>query len=236
MAAYFGALALIAWIAVRLWPEPEGAAPATEARQWWVEVERPQPAFAIAFPDMPGAVPAHRILRDPVGGGRRDILTAEGEGWTAQVELLRPGRGLMTTAAPAVEIAQRAAETGAVEAVASAPAVDTRFGKVDLVDFARVEDGRRHGCLGFVRRVPEVDLELSGWVCHASRGMVARTAVVCALDRLTLLSAGGDARLAQFFAHAELKDEICKRLRPLARRSADWIDRGQAVRLRGTTR
>jgi hypothetical protein len=45
--------------------------------------------------------------------------------------------------------------------------------------------------------------------------VVDRSTLVCALDRLTMLSAGGDAKLAQLFARAEIKRTFCGQRSPI---------------------
>jgi hypothetical protein len=45
--------------------------------------------------------------------------------------------------------------------------------------------------------------------------VVDRATLSCALDRLTMLSAGGDADLAALFAHAEVKRTFCGQRSPI---------------------
>ena len=44
---------------------------------------------------------------------------------------------------------------------------------------------------------------------------VDRATLACALDRLTILSAGGDAKVAGLFARAELKRTFCGERNPI---------------------
>jgi hypothetical protein len=233
LAVYLGIFVLLGIFAVELLPTAQSLAlaPASDKPQW-IAVERPHAAFALA--DMPHSV--YRAMRDP-SGGRKDIITTEGNGRTALIEVYRPGATFVVGALD-TEIAGRAAEIGRVEGLEAASAIETRFGEVALADFTLVDGERRRGCLGFMRLVQDPALQISGWVCQAGPGMVARTSVACALDKLTLLSAGSDPKLAKVFAQAELKGAYCleKRSKTLVRRPSDWIDARQAAKLRGTAR
>lgn len=243
LAAYLGALAAIAIVAVRLFPVAQSSAlTATPARLQWASVERPHAAYAVAFPDIADPKPGYTVLRSP-GGGRKDVATFEGQGKSAGrsavIEVYRPGSELSRFDPPRDEIVARAAQAGAVEDATSAPALESRFGPMALVDFTLVQNGVRRGCLGFVGRVSEPELQISGWFCNAGPGIVARPAVACGLDRLTLLSAGNDPRLAQFFARAELKGATCNPKYASAGtpfRQADWLSGRQETRLRGAAR
>ncbi len=241
LAAYLGTLALIAAAALQLLPATEGFSRATEPpRQQWIEVERPHQAFAIAVPATAGAQQSYRVMRDPAADARRDIIGLHGGGRDAIIEIKRSGRARAVADDPASDVIVRAAAAmGTVADVALAPPVETRFGEVTLVDFTIVKGERRRGCVGFVRPIAVPPLQIAGWVCQAGPGMVARPAVVCALDKLTLLSAGGDRGLAQVFAQAELGPALCppSQARPATGGLSAWIDRRRtAARLRGAIR
>src|ERR1044072_3986912 len=60
-----------------------------------------------------------------------------------------------------------------------------------------------------------------------------RAAIGCMLNRLILLAAGNDAKLAKLFAHAELKRGDCTPGAASAVRSADWVTVAQNPQLRG---
>jgi hypothetical protein len=232
LTAYLGALTLFAVLAVQLLPAVQamthGVAPAP--RPQWVAVERGHAAFAVSFQDLPNT--AYRAERDTTGRGRKDILTFESNGRSALVEIYRPGHALPLFASPEQEIAGR---IGAMDDVERAPHLETRFGPVSLVDFTVADGEHRRGCLGFVRVLQDPPLQISGWLCNAGPGMVGRAAIACAFDKLTLLSAGNDPKLARTFAQAELKGPYCvhKRVRSSATRPADWVDGRETVKLRG---
>ena len=69
-------------------------------------------------------------------------------------------------------------------------------------------DGAR-SCLGFVKRVDEPDLPISGWSCQGDTLPARRAAISCMLNRLILLSTGNDPKLAELFARAELRRGSC---------------------------
>ena len=58
---------------------------------------------------------------------------------------------------------------------------------------------------------------------------IYRPAIACTLNRLVLLSAGNQPKLAELFAHAGLKRQICG---PAG--SADWLTGTENARLRGS--
>jgi hypothetical protein len=232
--AYLGALALLAMPALQLLPAVQamthGAAPSV--RPQWVAVERPHTAFAVSFLDLANA--GYRAERDTAGEGRKDILTFEGNGRSASIEILRLDHAPPLFPSPGEEVAARI--DGVIEDIEHAPQLETRFGPVWLADFTLVDGDHRRGCLAFVRTLQDPRLQISGWLCNAGPGMVGRAAVACAFDKLTLLSAGSDPKLARAFAQAELKGPYCvhKRVRPSAARPADWVEGRQAVKLRSS--
>ena len=64
-------------------------------------------------------------------------------------------------------------------------------------------------CLRFSRKYEELRFEISGTFCNAGMELVDRGMVACALDRLSLVSAGSEPRLATLFARAELRRTFC---------------------------
>ena len=65
---------------------------------------------------------------------------------------------------------------------------------------------------------------MSGFVCQGETVPARAAAVACMLNRLTLMAAGNDARLAELFAHAELKRAECR---------TDWVSGSDRPSLRG---
>jgi hypothetical protein len=109
--------------------------------------------------------------------------------------------------------------------------IDSKFGAVTL--FRRVGGPEAaHACLRFYRHVDEPKFRLSGWSCQGADVPARRSAISCMLNRLILLSAGHDGKLAQLFAQAELRRSDCGSSgAPMV--SADWVMSTDNPRLRG---
>jgi hypothetical protein len=240
LTVYLGGLALVIALAIRVFPVLPGLALAPSADPQWVAIERPHAAFAVTFPDIPDPHPLYRVMRAATGGGRKDVMTLEAQGRSALVEVYRPGKEGRRADLAAL-LATEAAALGQVEQATPAPAIDSRFGPVTLLDFTLTTGERRRGCLAFQRTLDDPAFQISGWLCNPGDGLVARPTVACGLDKLTLLSAGSDPKLAQFFARAELAGSFCtqKRARGQLGRAPDWIDAREtrwSSRLRGTAK
>ena len=67
----------------------------------------------------------------------------------------------------------------------------------------------RQSCLGFIKHFDEPDLRISGWSCQGDDLPARRAAIGCMLNRLILLTAGNEPKLAELFARAELKRGNC---------------------------
>ena len=89
-----------------------------------------------------------------------------------------------------------------------------------LLRLAGGADGAR-SCLGFVKRLDEPNLQISGWSCQGEALPARRAAISCMLNRLVLLTAGNDPKLAELFARAELKRGNCAAAPSAV--SADWV-------------
>jgi hypothetical protein len=89
-------------------------------------------------------------------------------------------------------------------------------------------DGAR-SCLGFLKRLDEPNLRISGWSCQGDGLPARRAAIGCTLNRLVLLTAGNDPKLAELFARAELRRGSCGPAAP----SADWVNSAENPALRG---
>jgi hypothetical protein len=228
---YVGALALFGIAGIHLWdqlPVVEAAEPIAKAG--WSAAARPIPAFAVSQFDFPGKTEAYEILRHPEGG-RKDIFrwAAPGEKPVAEFEIYRFG-GESTQSGPDVaDIAARMnpADAGELEA---AGVIDSKFGPVTLLRRAGKADNAPT-CLGFVRRLDEPGLRISGWSCQGDTLPARRAAVGCILSRLILLTSGNEPKLAELFAHAELKRGSCAPATTSAP-SVDWVTDAENPRLR----
>ncbi|ABD05048.1 conserved hypothetical protein [Rhodopseudomonas palustris HaA2] len=230
--AYVGALALIGLIiftaANPLTDAAITAATTPGDRPGWSMATHSHPAFAVSQIDLPGAVASTEILRHP-DGGRKDVLrwAAPGQAPAVEIELYRLGDEAHGVPDAAADLAAR---IGAERAESAQPAglIDSKFGPVTLFDLA----GPSTRCLGFFRRIDDAALRISGWTCQGDSLPQRRAAAACMLDRLVLLTAGGDAALADTFAHAELRRQGCTPAPGQAAR-ADWVFGAQNPRLRG---
>jgi hypothetical protein len=72
----------------------------------------------------------------------------------------------------------------------------------------------------------------TGWSCRSDSLPAQRSIVACMLDRLTLLTAGNEPKLAEFFARAELNRRNCSTAGG-STASGDWITEADNPRLRG---
>jgi hypothetical protein len=236
---YVGALALLAVAGFHLWaqlPIAEAIEPLAEALEpaakvGWSVAARSYPAFAVSQVDSSGKLETYEILRHP-DGGRRDVLrwaASPGEDPIAELELYRRGAELSQFRPPADEIAARMDPDGTRQIVGEG-IVDSKFGPVSLFGLGP-DDPRR--CLGFMKNLDAVNLQISGWSCQGDTLPARRSAIACTLNRLILLTAGNEPKLAELFARAELKRGTCVAGGGAAL-SADWGTGVQNPRLRGS--
>jgi hypothetical protein len=221
--AYMGGLAVLAIAAASIFREPSVVAAIQPApRPEWTNVERPRPAFDMQMPELAATGFNYTILRRDSDGARKDVLTwgePGAAGPYVMVEIYRPGSaGERFIDAPS-EIAARIVDFTVTDDVKPAGDIASKFGPLPLVDFAIAAPGEHGGlqrrCLGFARPFDDPSLQISGWYCSAGEQPVDRATLACALDRLTILSAGGDTRVAGLFARAELKRTFCGERNPI---------------------
>jgi hypothetical protein len=232
--AYVGALALIAIVGVGLWDElPLKAGGYPAAKSAWSVASRSNPAFAVSQFDLAGKTETYEILRHP-DGGRKDVLrwAAQGEKPIADIEIYRPGRELSQTGPPVAEIAARMDPDG-VRELQAAGVIDSKFGAVTLLGLDD-RGGDARPCLGFIKGFDQPNLRISGWSCQGDTLPARRAAIGCILDRLILLAAGNDPKLAELFARAELKRGNCAPPSAAPVTSVDWVTGAQDPRLRGS--
>lgn len=216
--AYVGGLVVLSMGAAQLF---QSSAVVTEAiapvyRSAWIEIERPFPAFALAIPEAADQPSHYAIRRHATGFGRKDILglgAPDGVTPYLQVEIYRPGDELPRFLPPAGVLAAGAEDLGPVDMTPVGDPLASKFGPLTLVSFA-TSRGPARQCLGFVRRSDDPRLQLSGWFCQGG-GLIRRSTLACALDRLTLLSAGSEPKVGALFAQAELNRNFCGQREPL---------------------
>jgi hypothetical protein len=192
---------------------------------------RSHPAFAVSQFYFIGKTETYEILRHPEGG-RKDVFHwAQGEKPVAELEIYRPG-GESGQSGPAIaEIAARM-EPGGMRELETAGIIDSKFGTVTLLRLAGKADNASP-CLGFIRRLDEPSLRISGWSCQGDTLPARRAAISCILSRLILLTAGNEPKLAELFARAELRRGSCAASAP-ATSSADWVTDAENPRLRSS--
>jgi hypothetical protein len=231
--AYVGALTLLAIAGIHLWHQlPAGEAAEPSAKAGWSVALRSHPAFAVSQVDLPEKTETYEIFRHPEGG-RKDIIrwTArdgkQGERPVAELEIYRPGGEISQIGPAAASIAARMEPRDGHE-LEAAGIIDSKFGTVTLLRRPGAAEGAQ-SCLGFLKRIDEPTLQISGWSCQGDTLPAQRAAVGCMLNRLILLTAGNDPKLAELFARAELRRGSCG---PAAQ-SADWVNSAENPFLRG---
>lgn len=222
VAAYGAALAAFALIVLEIIGPRGGSARTANAE--WIEVIRPLPAFALTIPEFEGG-PRYSIWRHVSGVGRKDVMSfGEQDGPTATLEIFRGD----------VEEEDITASISELRLSAPRPSpnsISTKFGPLRVE--SSIDEGR--SCLRVSRKYEELRFEISGTFCNAGMELVDHGMVACALDRLSLVSAGSEPRLATLFARAELRRTFCGQrhvfLAATPKRT-DWIDAQRDPKLR----
>jgi len=210
--AYVGGMAALSIAAAQVFQSPPVMSAIKPIHQSdWIEIERPFPAFALSIPEAADAPSSYAIQRHADGGGRKDILAlGEPDGLAPylQVEIYRPGGETRGFADPKTEIVTAAAALGPVEVRHSDEKLPSKFGPLSIVAFETAK-GTARLCLGFIRAYDDPRLQLSGWFCQSGANFIERSTLACALDRLTLLSAGSEPKVGALFAQAEINRSYC---------------------------
>jgi hypothetical protein len=242
--AYLGGLAILATVAASLFQSHAVIAAIDPAppRPQWIEIERPRPAFEGLIPELGGSPTRYAVLRRDLDGARKDILSwgeAAGSGPYAVIEINRAGKAAEPFLNAATEIAARLVDFSVTDDVKAAGSIDSKFGAVPLVDFAIAAAGKERRCLGFSRSFDKPAVQIAGWYCSAAREVVNRSSLACALDRLSIISAGGDSKLGELFAAAELRRTFCGQRSPILAATPERRERLTAngpMKLRGRIR
>lgn len=225
---YVGALVLFAMLglaALGQLPDLRDDEPAS--RPGWAEASRSHPAFAVSRQDSLEKTASYTILRHPEGG-RRDVMrwTGEADKPVAELEIYREGSEFDVTRPATASLAVQMG-LGAAFTLEQAGLIDTKFGAVALFRPSGTADGAP-SCLGYLKRNEEPALQISGFSCQGDTMPARRAAIACTLNRLTQLASGNEPKLAEFFAHAELKRRACN-----GAGSADWLLGAANAQLRG---
>jgi hypothetical protein len=227
--AYVGALVLFAILglaALGQLPNLRDDEPAL--KPGWSVADRSPPAFALSKADSSEKAAAYTVLRHPEGG-RRDVMrwASEADKPIAELEIYREG-GEFDVARPATADLAVRLGLGTNTPLEQAGLIDTKFGPVVLFRPTGTTQGMP-SCLGYLKRSEEPALQISGFSCQDGTLPEQRAAIACTLNRLTLLTSGNGPKLAELFAHAELKRRSCT---PLG--SSDWLLGAANAQLRGT--
>ena len=234
--AYVAGLAGLAIMAAELLrTEPVIAAVQPTPRPEWLAIGKPYPAFALTLPELSEEA-RYAIRRHAQGGGRKDIITFGELGGSLRyvmMEIYRPGAELARFGDAASEIAARAGNLRPAGPMRAGLPLETKFGTAAAVEFSIGRFGIGH-CIGFVRAFDAPRVQIAGMSCSMN-SIVNRNAVICALDRLTLLSAGSDPDIGKLFADAELKRTFCAQREPLitATPKREYTVTQAPLRLRG---
>jgi len=229
--AYVGVLMLFGILGLHAWDRLQvdlAAEPAPEAG--WSVADHSSPAFALSPRDASDKYQksdTYVVLRHPADG-RKDIFrwSGTGERPVGELEIYRPGGEYGPASVALAELAARMLAPGAE--LEPAGVIESKFGSVALL--RRV--GGREGagsCLGYFKRIDDPAVQISGWSCRGDSLPARRAEIDCALNRLMLLTAGNEPKLAEYFARAELNRSSCAS----ATASADWLTDGANPRLRG---
>ena len=226
--AYVGTLALFAILglaALGQLPDLRGDEPAD--KPGWSVADRSRPAFALSKLDSSDKTASYTILRHPEGG-RRDVMRWSGaaDQVLAELEIYREGGEFDVTRPAAADLAVQMG-LGATASLEQAGLIETKFGPVALFRPVAAPEGAR-ACLGYLKRSEEPALQISGFSCQGDTLPAQRAAIACTLNRLTLLTAGNEPKLADLFAHAELKRRGCD-----LQGSPDWLLGAANAQLRG---
>ncbi|MBR1091497.1 hypothetical protein JQ621_28905 [Bradyrhizobium manausense] len=229
---YVGTLALFAILALAgLGQLPDLRADEAAEKPQWSEASRSRPAFAVAKLDSSETTASYTVLRHS-GGGRRDVMRWAGDAGrpadrpVAELEIYREG-GEFDVTRPATSGLAARMGLGEATALEQAGLIDTKFGPVALFQPTGIAEGAS-SCLGYLKRNEEPALQISGFSCQGGTMPARRAAIACTLNRLTLLTSGNEPKLAEMFAHAELKRRSCD-----SQGAADWLLGAANAQLRG---
>ena len=93
----------------------------------------------------------------------------------------------------------------------AAGVIDSKFGTVTLLGWSAAPRRAPASASSSASTSPTADFRL---VLPGRHAPARRAAIACMLNRLTLLTAGNDPKLAELFARAELRRSDCAPSRP----------------------
>ena len=231
LCAYLMTLVLMAILGIALFDALPDATATDPVKGGWSLAERSARAFAVSQVNFHDKTEVYEIFRHPEGG-RKDVFQWSGADRTpvAGLEIYRPGDELHQAGAAAAEIAAKM-DPDSARRLEAAGIIDSKFGTVALLRPTGSTDAAG-SCLGFIKQMEDPAMWISGWSCQGDNLPARCAAVGCMLNRLVLLTAGNDAKLAELFARAELRRSACAASSTPAQ-SADWLTGADNPRLRG---
>lgn len=221
-------------------PANSSVEPVSARRPEWIAIMRAHGAFALESVALEGLEQSYIVRRHRQNGGRQDLMTwgtVDGDGAYVRVALYRPGPEATIPSDPLDAAAAVAAES-AIEAQLTGPVdeLKTKFGALPIIDMQVWSANGPRACLAVAATWSEPKLGLVAWWCNKRWELVQRGQVACLIDRLVLMSAGGDNKIAEFFARAERSRDFCG-VSPLLgttpKRPDDWIFAKAEPKLRG---
>jgi hypothetical protein len=222
-------------------PANSSVSPTPDARPEWVEIARPHAAFALESPLLQGIEPNYKVRLHRLGGGRKDEMTfggAAAHGPYVRVSLYRPGREGMADPDPLGSVVAVASNSGIdADLQETSGKIRTKFGDLPAINMrVQGKDGWRN-CVAATGTWSDPRFGLVVWWCNPGYEIVALGELACLIDRIALMSAGGDGQLAEFFARAELRRIQCDSrssfVSPTPRLVNNWIHAKRAPDLRG---
>jgi hypothetical protein len=224
-------------------PAQSSVSPMPEKKPEWIEIVRAEGAFALEADELAG-LERHYLVRRHRSGGRSDELSfgrVDAPGPYARISAYRPGDEGMKERTALDAVATAAAVSG-IQAELEEPSVllSTKFGAMPIVRMTVPVNHAARNCIAAAGAWLEPRFRLVAWWCNDGPEIVAQGEFACLIDRLALMSAGGDDKLAEFFARAELRRNYCdvhgSFISPTPRLVHDWISDKRRPQLRGRLR
>ena len=179
----------------------------TPVHQGWIDIERPFAAFALSIPEAADVPVSYTIHRHTVS-------EPDSAAPFLRIEIYRPGNEVGGFADPIEEMILSADTFGPADVKHLDKPLATKFGPITTVPFV-ASQGTPRRCLGLVRAYNDPRVQLSGWFCQGDTEFVEQNTLACALDRLTLLSAGSRPKVGAVFTQAELNRSYCGQRDPI---------------------
>jgi hypothetical protein len=239
--AIAGGTAVLGYDFIGSTPAASSVAPTQDPHPAWIEVPRAAGAFAVSMQGLDPTQSSYLVRRHRDGGGRKDLLTfgaVDDKNAYVRIELYRPGTEGEAIADPLDAVAALAGDSRINAELSETPStLKTKFGELSVIDMNIAGADGERACVSIAGAWDDPRFGMVAWLCNAGPEMVPYGQLACLVDRLTLMSAGGDDKLASFFAKAELKRNFCGANGPIIaatpKRLEDWISQKASPPLRG---